>query len=181
MAKYYPELTEPLQQFIQAQQVFFTATAATDGHVNVSPKGIDTLRCLDRSTIAYLDLTGSGNETAAHLLNNGRMTLMFCSFTEQPMILRLFGQGRSIQPRHSDWFDFYSHFHPTPGERQIIVLQIEMVQTSCGAGVPIYDFREQRQAIITWAEKKGEAGLKQYWHDKNQTSLDGLPTKLLEG
>jgi hypothetical protein len=179
MAKFYPELTEALRQFIQAQKLFFTATAAEQGHINLSPKGIDTLRCLDSKTVAYLDLTGSGNETAAHLHENGRMTLMFCSFAEQPLILRLFGQGRTIQPRHPEWQAFYSHFDPTPGERQIIVLAIEMAQTSCGTGVPVYDFREQRAAIINWAEKKGEAGLQQYWLDKNQTSLDGFPTKLL--
>jgi hypothetical protein len=180
MAKFYAELTEPLQRFIQEQKLFFTATAATQGHVNLSPKGIDTFRCIDRKTVAYLDLTGSGNETAAHLYENGRLTIMFCSFSEQPLILRLYGQGRAIQPRHSDWQTFYSLFQPTSGERQIIVLNVEMVQTSCGAGVPIYEFRQQRQTIITWAEKKGTAGLHQYWQDKNQTSLDGLPTRIFE-
>lgn len=180
MAKFYPEITEPLGQFIQAQKLFFTATAANQGHINLSPKGIDTLRLLDRQTIAYLDLTGSGNETAAHLHENGRMTMMFCSFSQPPLILRLFGKGRSIQPRHKDWQDFYSLFTPTQGERQIIILDVEMAQTSCGTGVPLYDFREDRQAIITWAKQKGEAGMRQYWQDKNQASLDGLPTGLLE-
>jgi hypothetical protein len=180
MAKFYPELNESLQQFIQAQQLFFTATAADQGHINLSPKGIDTFRCVDHKTVAYLDLTGSGNETAAHLNQNGRMTMMFCSFSEQPLILRLYGQGRAIQPRHSEWTDFYPLFDPTPGERQIIVLAVEMAQTSCGTGVPIYDLRQPRSALITWAENKGKAGLQQYWQDKNQTSIDGLSTKLLE-
>lgn len=179
MAKLYPELTDSLQQFISHQQLFFTATAANQGHVNLSPKGIDSFRCIDRKTVAYLDLTGSGNETAAHLNENGRLTIMFCSFSEQPLILRLYGQGKAIQPRHPDWETVYPLFQPTPGTRQIIVLAIEMAQTSCGAGVPIYDFRQQRDTIITWAEKKGEAGLYQYWCDKNLTSIDGLPTKLL--
>lgn len=180
MAKFYPELTDALQQFIAEQKLFFTATAPRQGRVNLSPKGIDTFRCLDRHTVAYLDLTGSGNETAAHLLENGRLTIMFCSFSEQPLILRLYGQGRAIQPRHPEWQQYSPLFPPTPGTRQIIVLAIEQAQTSCGTGVPIYDFREPRSAIIRWANQKGEAGLQQYWRDKNQTSIDGLPTRLLE-
>lgn len=180
MAKFYPEITEPLQQFIREQHIFFTATAPTTGRVNVSPKGIDSFRCLDSRTVAYLDLTGSGNETSAHLIENGRMTIMFCSFTQEPMILRLFGQGRVIRPRDPNWEQLFTWFEPIPGMRQIVQLTVELVQTSCGLGVPLYDFVGDRDSLINWAEKKGEDGLKQYWHEKNQTSLDGLPTYLLE-
>lgn len=180
MAKFYSELTPSLQEFIAEQKLFFTASAPTEGRVNLSPKGIDTFRCIDPKTVAYLDLTGSGNETAAHLYENGRLTIMFCSFTEQPLILRLYGQGKAIRPRHPEWHEFYPLFEATPGERQIIVLNIEAAQTSCGYGVPLYEFRQQRETLINWAEKKGDSGIEQYWHDKNQQSIDGLPTKIFE-
>ncbi|MBD2103274.1 pyridoxamine 5'-phosphate oxidase family protein [Leptolyngbya sp. FACHB-261] len=179
MAKFYPKLNETLRGFIGQQKIFFTASAADQGRVNLSPKGVDTLRCLSDEAVAYLDLTGSGNETAAHLLENGRLTIMFCSFTEKPLILRLYGQGQVIRPRHQNWPELHAHFHNCPGERQIILLNIESVQTSCGAGVPLYEYQGERQTIIEWAEKKGEEGLSKYWHEKNQVSIDGLPTKLL--
>ncbi len=179
MAKFYHELTEPLQKFIAEQQMFFTASAPTQGRVNLSPKGIDSFRCLDSHTVAYLDLTGSGNETSAHLIENGRMTIMFCSFTQQPLILRLYGQGSVIRPRDAEWKDFNRLFLPTPGTRQIIKLSVESAQTSCGNGVPFYEYRGERETMIRWAEKKGEDGLQQYWQEKNQVSIDGLPTHLL--
>ncbi|NJL36436.1 MAG: pyridoxamine 5'-phosphate oxidase family protein [Leptolyngbyaceae cyanobacterium RM2_2_4] len=180
MAKFYSKLTPALQEFIAEQKLFFTASAPIEGRVNLSPKGIDTFRCIDSKTVAYLDLTGSGNETAAHLHENGRLTVMFCSFTEQPLILRLYGQGKAIRPRHSEWQKFYSLFEAIPGERQVIVLDIEAAQTSCGFGVPLYEFKQQRETLIDWAEKKGNSGIEQYWHNKNQKSIDGLPTKIFE-
>ncbi|MEW6494148.1 MAG: pyridoxamine 5'-phosphate oxidase family protein [Cyanobacteriota bacterium] len=180
MAKFYSELNSSLQDFIQEQKLFFTATAPLQGRINLSPKGIDTFRCIDNQTVAYLDLTGSGNETAAHLTENGRMTLMFCSFSEKPLILRLYGKGRVIRSRDEEWQSFYSLFDFLPGERQIIVLGIESVQTSCGYGVPLYEFKQERNTLIEWAEKKGEQGIKEYWQAKNLTSIDGLPTQLLE-
>lgn len=179
MAKFYSELTDPLLAFISQQKIFFTATATAQSRVNLSPKGTDSFRCLSRQSVAYLDLTGSGNETSAHLWEDGRLTIMFCSFTEQPLILRLYGQGRVIYPRDRNWDDYYSHFAPLPGTRQIIQLQIESVQTSCGNGVPLYDYQGERQTIINWALNKGEEGLYQYWQAKNQVSIDGLPTGLL--
>ncbi|MCY7324172.1 MAG: pyridoxamine 5'-phosphate oxidase family protein [Phormidesmis sp. CAN_BIN36] len=179
MAKFYTELTEPLQKFIAEQQMFFTASAPTHGRVNLSPKGIDTFRCLDHQTVAYLDLTGSGNETSAHLIEKGRMTIMFCSFNQQPLILRLYGQGSVIRSRDLEWGNLDRLFFPTPGTRQIIRLSIESVQTSCGHGVPLYDYAGDRETLIRWAEKKGEDGLQQYWQEKNQVSIDGLPTHLL--
>jgi len=180
MAKFYSEITSSLQDFIQEQKIFFTATAPRQGRINVSPKGIDTFRCIDSKTVAYLDLTGSGNETAAHLTENGRMTIMFCSFSEKPMILRLYGQGRVIHSRDKEWERFYSLFDSLPGERQIIVLAVDSVQTSCGYGVPMYDLKEERKTLLDWATNKGEQGIKEYWQAKNQKTIDGLPTKLLE-
>ncbi|HEY9850047.1 MAG TPA: pyridoxamine 5'-phosphate oxidase family protein [Leptolyngbyaceae cyanobacterium] len=180
MAKFYSQLNEELRSFIAEQKLFFTATAANSGRINLSPKGRDTFRCIDDRTVAYLDLTGSGNETAAHLLENGRMTIMFCSFSEKPLILRLYGRGKTISQRHQDWVKFYSLFKPTPGDRQIIVLDVESVQTSCGYGVPIYELKEERETIVEWATKKGKEGINEYWHQKNQKSIDGLPTKILE-
>ncbi len=180
MAKFYSELNSSLQDFIQEQKLFFTATAPLQGRINLSPKGIDTLRCIDHQTVAYLDLTGSGNETAAHLRENGRMTIMFCSFSEKPLILRLYGKGRVIRAKDEEWQSLSSLFDSLPGKRQIIVLDIESVQTSCGYGVPLYEFKQERNTLIEWAEKKGEQGIKEYWQAKNLNSIDGLPTQLLE-
>jgi Pyridoxamine 5'-phosphate oxidase len=179
MAKFYSELTDDLQQFIAEQHIFFTASAPNSGRINLSPKGIDTFRCLDSHTIAYLDLTGSGNETSAHLIENGRLTIMFCSFTAQPLILRLYGQGSVVRPAEADWAALYDLFEPIAGLRQIIKLEIESVQTSCGFGVPEYDYAGDRDTLIQWAESKGETGLLDYWQDKNLVSIDGLPTYLL--
>jgi hypothetical protein len=178
MAKFYSELTEPLQEFIREQHLFFTATAPASGRINLSPKGINTFRCFDSKTVGYLDLTGSGNETSAHLLENGRMTIMFCSFTSDPIILRLYGQGHVIRPTNLIWNELSPLFELIPVTRQIIKLDIETVQTSCGFGVPVFEFISDRDKLITWATQKGEDGLHQYWHDKNQTSIDGLPTHL---
>ncbi|MBW4650462.1 MAG: pyridoxamine 5'-phosphate oxidase family protein [Kastovskya adunca ATA6-11-RM4] len=179
MAKFYAEITEELQKFIQEQKIFFTATAPKSGRINLSPKGIDTFRCIDRQTVAYLDLTGSGNETSAHLNEEDRMTMMFCSFSENPLILRLYGHGRVIRPRDGEWETFYSLFNSLPGERQIVVLKVDSVQTSCGFGVPLYEFQGERSTLIEWAKKKGEQGIQAYWKAKNVKSIDGLPTKIL--
>ncbi|MDA8381675.1 MAG: pyridoxamine 5'-phosphate oxidase family protein [Betaproteobacteria bacterium] len=179
MAKFYAELTPALCEFIGRQHMFFTATAGPAGRINLSPKGLDSFRILNVSRVAYLDLTGSGNETAAHLKRDGRITFMFCSFDATPLILRLYGQGRAIQPRQQEWAALRAHFPPLPGARQIIVADIASAQTSCGYGVPRYDFHAQRDTLAQWAEKKGPQGLEAYWHDKNQRSVDGLPTGLL--
>lgn len=180
MAKFYSQLTSELQDFIQKQKIFFTATAPHSGRINLSPKGIDTFRCIDLSTVAYLDLTGSGNETAAHLHENGRMTIMFCSFDENPLILRLYGEGEVIKSESDRFDDLHSLFLDTPGERQIILLNIESVQTSCGFGVPVYEFKEERDTLIDWATNKGRLGIEEYQRKKNLESIDGLPTKLFE-
>jgi hypothetical protein len=180
MAKTFPEITPELAKFIAAQQIFFVATAplSAQGHVNISPKGLDSLRILSPQSVAYLDLTGSGNETSAHLQENGRLTLMFCAFQEPPMILRLYGQGRTILPEFPDWASLSSPFPRLPGSRQIIVLEIERVQTSCGMGVPLYDLVDYRRSLLDWAAKKGADGVAAYQRDKNRVSIDGLPTPL---
>ena len=181
MAKFYPALTEQQQLFIRSQKIFFTASASQHGRINLSPKGMDSLRILSPNRVAYLDLTGSGNESAAHLLENGRMTLMFCSFDADPLILRLYGQGRAVKPRDADWAALRGHFPALPGERQIIDLNIDSVQTSCGYAVPQYVYTGERDTLARWAEKKGAAGLLDYWREKNRMSIDGLPSGLLEG
>lgn len=179
MASFFPELTDKLQEFIAAQKVFFVASAPRAGRVNLSPKGMQTLRCVDARTVAYLDLTGSGNETAAHIADNGRVTLMMCGFEAAPLILRIYGQGTVIRPWQPEWSTWAPRFELLPGTRQIIVVRIESVQTSCGAAVPQYDFVAERPKLCQWAESKGDEGLAQYREAKNQLSIDGLPTHLL--
>ncbi len=179
MAKFYPAMNEQHRLFIRRQKIFFTASAADAGRINLSPKGMDSLRILDDRRVAYLDLTGSGNESAAHLLQNGRLTLMFCSFDEDMLILRLYGRGRAIQPRDADWATLRAQFGELPAVRQIIELQVDSVQTSCGYAVPRYVYAGERDTLARWAEKKGAQGLLDYWREKNQTSIDGLPSGLL--
>jgi hypothetical protein len=176
MGKLYNALTPELRAFIAQQKLFFVATAGEQGAVNVSPKGMDSLRVMDEHTVRWLNLTGSGNETAAHVLENGRMTLMFCAFEGKPLILRLYGQARTIHPRDPQWAHWLADFPALPGARQIFELHIERAQTSCGMAVPFYDFVGEREQLNRWAEKKGEAGIEQYWREKNALSLDGKST-----
>lgn len=180
MARFYPALEDKHRSFIAAQKLFFTATAPAEGRINLSPKGMDSLRVIDTQCVAYLDLTGSGNETAAHLKHDGRMTMMFCSFAADPLILRLYGRGRVVRRQDADWTIWRAHFSALPGERQIIVLDIESVQTSCGYAVPQFEYCGERETLMRWAEKKGTLGLLEYWREKNQVSIDGLATGLLE-
>jgi hypothetical protein len=182
MAKLYDCITDELAQFIDAQPMFFVASAplGAEGHVNLSPKGLDCFRICSPQQVAYLDLTGSGNETAAHLAENGRITFMFCAFSGPPRILRLYGKGRSVLPGTPAWDALAPHFQSYPGMRQIVVADITRVQTSCGFGVPLLDYVGQRDTAIRWAESKGEAGIAAYQRDKNLISIDGLPTPLAE-
>jgi hypothetical protein len=178
VAKVYEAITPELQRFIEQQPLFFVATAPLDGggHVNLSPKGQESFRVCGPHRVGYLDLTGSGNETAAHLLENGRITFMFCAFTGAPRILRLYGQGRVIRPDTAEWAGLSDSFPAIPGARQIIVAEIERVQTSCGMAVPLMEIVGQRDNLITWAEAKGPEGLVAYREEKNRHSIDGLPT-----
>jgi len=180
MARFYPALDAKHREFIAAQKIFFTATGTATSRINLSPKGMDSLRVLTDTRIAYLDLTGSGNETAAHLRHDGRMTIMFCSFDADPLILRLYGRGHAVHPRDAAWPTLRTHFPELPGERQLIVLDIESVQTSCGYAVPRYEYGGERETLARWAEKKGPQGLLDYWREKNRVSIDGLPSGLIE-
>lgn len=180
MAKVHNEITAELQAFIERQHLFFVATAplSETGHVNLSPKGLDVFRVLSSHKVAYLDLTGSGNETSAHLHENGRVTFMFCAFEGPPNILRLFGQGRTVLLGSSEWDELASLFTLYPGARQIIVADITRVQTSCGFSVPLMDFVGERDTLLRWADKKGEAELQEYRRAKNICSIDGLTTAI---
>ncbi len=180
MARTYDCITEDLQAFIRAQHLFFVATAPllAEGHVNLSPKGLDCFRILSPNRVAYLDLTGSGNETSAHLQENGRIVFMFCAFEGSPSILRLYGTGRVILPGSAEWPDLASNFPYYSGIRQIVTADISRVQTSCGFGVPRFDYVGDRDSLLRWAEAKGEAGLAAYQQEKNAVSIDALPTPL---
>lgn len=180
MGQRYAEISEKLAQFIRRQKVFFVATAAGDGRINLSPKGMDSLRVLGPNRVVWLNVTGSGNETAAHLLENDRMTVMFCAFEGDPLILRLYGHARSFHPRDPAWDELIGLLPALPGARQIIDLDVDLVQTSCGMGVPLLEFKGEREQLNQWAAKKGEAGIRQYWEQKNRISLDGRPTRILD-
>ena len=180
MAKQYSEIPEKIRLFIQEQKIFFVATAAVDGRINLSPKGMDSLRVVDGNRVVWLNMTGSGNETAAHLLENSRMTLMFMAFTGDPLILRLYGTATAIHKKDPEWSELYSLFPENPGARQLFDLNVDLVQTSCGMAVPLYEYVDDRRQLIDWAEKKGEAGVSEYWVEKNQHSIDGKPTHIVE-
>lgn len=166
------------EAFIKAQYMFFVGSAATNGHVNISPKGHDVFRILSPNKVAYLDLTGSGNETSAHLIENNRMTYMFVSFKGKPLILRLYGNGRVVLPHSNEWSEVAGHFDLYAGHRQIIVSEINIVKTSCGFSVPLYSYEGDRNILIDWATNKGEEKLDQYRKDKNSLSMDGILTPI---
>ena len=180
MAKFFDSIQDHHQAFIEKQKMYFVSSAplSADGHVNLSPKGIDSFRVLSPNKVAYMDIIGSGNETSAHLLENGRITIMFCAFEGPPNILRLYGKGHTILPRDLEWADLSPHFELQLATRQIIVADIDKVQTSCGFSVPLYEYLGERDHAQKWAENKGEAGLELYKEEKNRISLDGLPTAL---
>ncbi|HYB99438.1 MAG TPA: pyridoxamine 5'-phosphate oxidase family protein [Candidatus Limnocylindrales bacterium] len=180
MAQRFDTLSEELADFVRAQPVFFVASAplSADGHVNVSPKGLDTLRVLGADRVAYLDLTGSGNETSAHVAENGRITIMLCSFGAQARILRIYGRGRAILPEDQGWPELRRHFGDYPGVRQIIDVAVDEVQTSCGYAVPRMDLVGARDTLIRWAERKGEQGTRVYQKERNARSIDGLVTPI---
>lgn len=178
--KLYDQLNPRLQDWIRRQPLFFVASAplSGEGHVNLSPRGYDSFRILDDHTAAWLDLTGSGNETAAHIQENGRVTIMFCAFEGDPLILRLYGQGEVILPGSPEWDALLPAFSPLPGARQIIRVRLERIQTSCGFGVPLMQTRDDRSRLQDWSHKKGPEGLREYRRKNNRTSIDGLPVQV---
>ena len=178
MAKFYDKLTSRLQEFIKNQKIFFVATAPKNGRINLSPKGMDSLRVVDENRILWLNVTGSGNETAAHLLENDRITIMMCSFEGAPNILRIYGKGKAIHPNDQEWDTVIHLFPETPGTRQIFDIRVESAQTSCGMSIPFFDYKGEREQLNDWAKEKGEDGIEQYWEDRNLTSIDGKPTGL---
>ncbi len=181
MAKFYPSITDDHAAFIAAQPMFFVATAPDEGRINMSPKGLDgCFAILGPNRVAFLNLTGSGNETAAHLRQNGRITLMFCAFAGAPKILRLYGQGRVVHPRDAEWGELIPLFAALPGPRQVVVVDVESVNSSCGFAVPLMDFAGQRTMLTEWAERKGPEGLDKYRRERNAVSFDGLPTGLAD-
>lgn len=179
MAHFYKTVTPELADFIRRQPIYFVATAAEKGRINLSPKGMDTFRVLDDKTVAYLDLTGSGAETSAHVQHDGRMTIMFCSFDAKPLILRLYGRGENVRPGDAKWNELIARFTPMVGQRQIIVLHVDSLQTSCGFAVPRMELIEPRQTLIDWSVKQGDEKLVEYRAKKNRVSIDGLANDLV--
>jgi len=179
MAKQFQTISTKLQQFIKQQKIFFVATAASSGTVNLSPKGMDSLRVVNENKVVWLNLTGSGNETAAHLLKNNRMTIMFCAFDGKPIILRLYGTAKIYHKRDKEFEQYFTFFEENAGARQIIEMKIEMVQTSCGYAVPLMDFKEERTILNDWAKKQGVEKIETYWEEKNTKSIDGFETNIV--
>lgn len=181
MATQYPAIDEKIRRFILRQHIFFTASAAAGTRVNLSPRGTDSFRILTPNRVVYLDRTGSGNETAAHMLADGRLTIMFCAFEGPPSILRLYGHGRSVHRGTQEYTALLGEQfagHEPLGTRQLMIQDIDLVQTSCGYGVPFMEYKSERPSMDNWAENKGADGLIAYQHEKNVTSMDGLPTGL---
>ncbi|MCK5747935.1 MAG: pyridoxamine 5'-phosphate oxidase family protein [Oricola sp.] len=180
MAAFFEELAEDHVAFIERQPIFFVATAASDGRINLSPKGQDSFRVLSPKRCAFLNLTGSGNETDAHLKRDGRITVMFNSFDKKPLILRLYGHGRSAPFGSPDFEETKPLFPDIPGARQIVFIDIESVQTSCGYAVPEMDLVRQRPVLNQWAQAAGPEKVAAYWREKNTKSIDGFDTELAE-
>ncbi|MCF3651625.1 pyridoxamine 5'-phosphate oxidase family protein [Synoicihabitans lomoniglobus] len=178
MGQQYTAIPEKQVAFIREQKIFFVGTAGVDTRVNVSPKGMDSLRVLSANRVIWLNVTGSGNETAAHLLEQSRMTIMFCAMVGAPLILRLYGNAKAVHPRDPEWAELYGQFNPLPGARQMFDLTVDLVQTSCGMAVPNLEYKADRSLLSDWATKKGPEGIRDYWTEKNQTSLDGKPTRI---
>lgn len=170
-------LDNEAKQFIKAQSMFFVASAPLDreGHINLSPKGLDTFRILGPRTVAYLDFTGSGVETIAHLKENGRIVLMFCGFQGPPNILRLYGKGRTVELHEPEFNVLQAHFPVFENTRAIIVIELTRIANSCGYGVPLLKYEGERSHMAAWASKQGPDGLKAYRQEKNSRSIDGLP------
>jgi len=179
MATRFDKFEDHHKDFVNEQKLFFVATAAPGGRVNIAPKGMDTLRIIGPNRIIWLSLTGAENETAAHLLESPRMTIMWCSFTAKPMILRAYGNASIIHPRDKLWESMTDLFSAIPGARQIYDVNINFVLKSCGFGVPLYDYVGDRDTLNRWAKSKGDEGLTKHWAERNYESIDGKPTGIL--
>ena len=180
MATQFEALNDTLSKFIQAQHMFFCGTAAPDGRVNISPKGMDSLRVLGPNRIVWRNVTGSGNETAGHLAKINRITLMWCSFTAKPMILRTYGSAKTLHPRDAGFDALNALFASSDGARQIYDVSIDLVQTSCGYAIPFMEYSGERDVLSDWTDNKGKDGIAEYWETRNQKTIDGDPTFILE-
>ncbi|GAB3581480.1 pyridoxamine 5'-phosphate oxidase family protein [Hymenobacter daeguensis] len=178
MGKQFTEIDAATQQFMERQHLFFVGTAAADGRVNVSPKGLDTLRVLGPKQVVWLNLTGSGNETAAHLLARNRITLMFCAFEGKPNIVRLYGRAATLHPGDARWNELIGLFPALPGARQLFVVDVDLVTTSCGMAVPFLDYRAEREELNQNMARRGPAAVADYWQERNKVSIDGFPTDM---
>ena len=176
--EHFNHLTDDLQKFIKEQKIFFVGTATSEGLINISPKGLESLKVIDKNRILWMNLTGSGNESAAHTQENPRMTLMFTSFERKPLILRVYGEAKTIHRLDKNWDVLSSNFPESDGSRQIFDLKISLVQTSCGYAVPFYDFKGERDILTNWNEKAGEKDIQKYWKENNAKSLDGIETNI---
>ena len=179
MGSRYSEIREADKAFMEKQHMFFVATATDTSTINLSPKGRDTLRILSPNRVAWLNLTGSGNETSAHVQHDGRITIMYCAFEDKPQILRLYGRANIVHTHDKQWKKLVGLFDETPTTRQIVDCEITLVQRSCGFGVPFMEYRGNRPNMEIWAERRGPEGIQQYWKEKNRESIDGIPTNIL--
>jgi len=180
MGQQFSEISASVRDFIEEQHLFFVGTATADGRINVSPKGMDSFRVVDKNRVVWLNATGSGNETSAHVQENPRMTIMFTSFVGNPMILRLYGTATVVHRNDVAWTALDSLFNPLPGTRQYFDVAVDLVQTSCGMGVPLLEYVGERESLIKWPQKHGESGMQDYWEKKNQVSIDGQATNIVK-
>ncbi|MGB0390881.1 MAG: pyridoxamine 5'-phosphate oxidase family protein [Salibacteraceae bacterium] len=180
MSKKFSEISPKIQDFIERQKMFFVGTAMREGTVNISPKGLDSFRVLDKNTVVWMNLTGSGNETATHLLQSNRMTVMFCAFEGAPNILRLYGTCEVFHPRDAEFEKFAKLFPADVGSRQVMLMKVDLVQTSCGYAVPLMEYKADRTILSDWSSKQGPERVKNYWKEKNTISLDGHPTQIFK-
>jgi hypothetical protein len=180
MGKQFSELSSKHIEFIGDQKIYFVGTAAETGSVNLSPKGGDSLRVINPTKIAWLNLTGSGNESASHVLKDARMTLMFCAFDGSPLILRAYGEAKMLHNKDPEWEAYSNIFSESVAARQIFILDINVVQASCGMSVPYYKYEGDRDDLAKWSERQGQEGIEKYWLKKNQKSIDGFATEIAE-
>ncbi len=178
MAEFFDHITDKHAEFIAQQPMFFIATACAEGRINLSPKGMDCFRVLSPNLCGYMDMTGSGNETSTHIKHDGRVTIMFNSFTRQTLIYRLYGKGRVVRSGTPEFEKLKDKFPSLPGARQIILMDVESTQTSCGYAVPVMELQSERQTLVKYTENLGEDGIKEYQQKKNALSIDGLDTGL---